>query len=57
MLTQLEKMAYGSTSLIENMGTVFVIMMLFLFYVIAILLARLFCIPFIKNKRIRKYHN
>ena len=55
-LSQLERMAYGSTSIIENMGTVFVIWMVFFFYVTIVQLMRYICFPLMKNKCFRTFY-
>ena len=52
--TQLERMAYGSTSIIENLGSVFVIWLFFFGYIIILQLARFTCCPLMKYEWFRK---
>lgn len=49
-------MAYGSTSIIENMATVFVIGEMFFIYFCLTMLIRFICSPLTKFKWFRKYH-
>lgn len=49
-------MAYGSTSIIENLGTVFVFWEIFFLYILIMQIIRYACFPLMRIKRFKKFY-